>query len=182
MFCGACGKQLPDASEFCSACGASQTGGGGGKAAVSAAGAMIAKAAKAEFAGFRPAEKLIVVGAAVAFISFFLPWASVMGQKVNGLGMMKVWGGVVLLLLIPIVSVFLLYRAKKSAVRQRIVLAGVQVLLGALVGPQLVFTMLLVPLANNVLAAGAWGLGLGFLGILAGALMMLADLGQRVTA
>ena len=180
MFCGSCGKEIPDGSEYCSHCGLSQTE--GAKPAVSPTAGLIAKAARAEFAGFQLGERFILIGAAAAAIGFFLPWAEMMGQKVNGLGMVKVWGGVLLLLLLPIASVLLLYRGKAAPTSQRMVLAGVQILIGAMFGPQLVVAMLLVPMANSLLASGAWLLGFGYLAVLIGGFLVLQGLGKTLKA
>jgi hypothetical protein len=155
---------------------------------------LIAKAARAEFAGFRLGERFILIGAAVAVVAFFLPWAkmpeeagqvmSMFGQSgpktgVSGFGMLKVWGGFILLLVLPILSLVLLYLSKQAPLKKKIVLASFQLWIGSVAGPQLLLTMLLVPLATNVLAAGSWGIGLGYSAILTGALILLSDLGQQ---
>lgn len=180
MFCGSCGKEITDGSEFCSHCGVGQ--GEGAPIPASATAGMIARAASAEFKGFHIGERFILIGAAVATIGFFLPWADVVGQKVNGLGMVKLWGGVLLLLALPLASILLLYRGKAANIGQKMVLAGVQILIGAMFGPQLVVAMLLVPMANSALASGAWGIGLGYLAILVGGFLVLQDLAKVANA
>lgn len=192
MFCVSCGKQLDDQSEFCRYCGASQTD--DTKAVVAAAGAQIAKAARAEFKGLRVGERVIAVGAVVAALSFFLPWAKMPEQagsllslfgggqattSVSGVGLMKLFGGVVFLLVLPVLSLFLLYSSRSANPGRKLLLAGFQVWIGAQVGPQAIISILFVPLATNVLAAGAWGIGLGYSAILAGALILLGDLGRQ---
>jgi len=132
-----------------------------------------------------------LIGAALAAVSFFLPWVSVPGgaepwllaaigsSSIDGPGVMKIWGGVVVLLLLPVLSLVLLFMAKSASLERKILLAGVQVWIGTVFGPQILISMLLVPMAMRVLALGAWGLGMGYSCILAGGLVALADLGHQ---
>jgi hypothetical protein len=188
MFCVSCGKQVEEGSEFCRHCGANQAG--DSRAVVATAGAQIAKVARAEFLGLRLGERVMAIGAVVATVSFFLPWAKEIsmfgggqgGPGVNGPGLMKVWGAIVFLLLLPLLSLFLLYLSKSAPPGRKMFLAGFQIWIGGTVGPQVVIGLLFVPLATNLLAGGAWGIGLGYSAVLVGALMLLGDLGRQMSA
>lgn len=177
MFCNACGKELDEGSAFCRHCGANQVHpSAGASPPVVAAGAQLAEAAKAQFLGWAIGDRVTFVGALVAAISFFLPWAGVMGEQVGGLGLVKVWGGVLLILAFAVASVVLVSRTGGLPASRRFVITGVQIAIGALFGPQLLISLLLIPMAQQVLAAGAWGLALGFTAVLVGGFMSLAEL------
>ena len=192
MFCITCGKQLDEGSAFCRHCGTNQAA--DSKAVVATATSQLAKVAKSEFMGLRAGERVMGLGALLAAISFFLPWAKTPEQagflfggergsnSIGGPGLMKLWGGVVFVLVLPLVSLFLLYLSKSATPGRKVFLAGFQSWIGGSVGPQLIMAMLFVPLASNVLSTGAWGLGLGYSAILVGALMLLGDLGRQTTA
>lgn len=183
MFCQACGKEIEAGTKFCKHCGAGQPAGGAPAAAVVAAGSQLVEAARGEFLRLRISERVILIGAVVAAMSWFLPLVQVGGfARLGGIQLMKVWGGVVLIVLLALFSLAVLYWSLRATPAQRILAAGLQVTTGALLGPQIIVTALLVPMGGELLGPGAWGVGLGFCAILAGGLMLLADLSRTPEA
>ncbi len=77
-------------------------------------------------------EKIMVVGAFVAFIAFFLPWISVSGKYVNGPKIGSETWYVYLLPLSMLVSVALIYFTQGATTNCKVLIASWQIVIGAL--------------------------------------------------
>jgi hypothetical protein len=141
-------------------------------------------------------EKFIGAGTIAAVLGFFLPWVSspdlgalsgLLGQmgaselthvSLSGFDVAKFVGAVYLILLAGIAAGILFYFSRKAATPQKLLMSGFLVMIGSLLGPGLIVTLLIVPMIQSVAGAGFWLLGLGFSSIAAGGLISIATLGK----
>ncbi len=190
MYCQSCGQEMKPGVVSCSSCGAKQEGGsvsGGAIFLRHAAATVWASLCKLELG-----EQIVVGGAGVAALSFFLPWLSIdvnVGElakllsgtgysgsgsfSLSGFGLLKYWGAVVILLLLPLTSGFLVFWARSRGARSKITLGSVHVAIGSLMGPYLLADLLLLPMAGKIVGVGLLGLALGYCGVLAGGVILI---------
>lgn len=170
-FCTKCGARN-EGNAFCSSCGE--------RLVVEGGSAVGARTGSSGAVGLSPGEIIMLIGAGVAVLSFFLPWASVgfFGQtsSITDIGAAKQLSGMVALEPILAVGVIgLLFLNRQGAGPSKIMTAGWQILLGstfALFG----ITGLFVPVMSGALDVGWWGFTLGYTGIIIGAFVMLRRL------
>ena len=143
-------------------------------------------------------EKFTAFGALGAMIGFFLPWGSIpesgnflsllggtdflgRGQipAVSGFDMAKGWGGFYLVFLGALAAGILFLAAGKAPMRRKFTISSFQVLIGSLVGPQILFTILFTPLAQKVADFGLWITCLGYCAIAAGGIISAGELSRR---
>jgi hypothetical protein len=143
-------------------------------------------------------EKLAALGSLAAVLGFFLPWASgpnlgslgnlstLVGQTgvatttYSGFDAAKIWGGIYLILAAAVTSGVLFFAAGKGVFSKKLMVSGFQVMIGSLVGPAIVFTLLFIPFIQSVAGLGLWLTGLGFCSIAAGGLVTIGQLGRMV--
>lgn len=143
-------------------------------------------------------EKFAGAGALAATLGFFLPWIS--GPDLRSLGNLsalasgagmgttsysgfdvtKIWGGVYLILAAAITSGVLFFISSKAAFSRKLRISGFQVMIGSLIGPAIIVTLLFIPFMQSVAGLGLWLLGLGFCSITAGGLVTISQLGKMV--
>ena len=209
MNCSACGNALSDGSLFCEFCGAQLRSSVSTAApavvgtAVSPPSSQASAAAIAELSGMlikslSLGEKLAALGSLAAVLGFFLPWASgpnlgslgnlstLVGQTgvatttYSGFDAAKIWGGIYLILAAAVTSGVLFFAAGKGVFSKKLMVSGFQVMIGSLVGPAIVFTLLFIPFIQSVAGLGLWLTGLGFCSIAAGGLVTIGQLGRMV--
>jgi hypothetical protein len=142
------------------------------------------------------AERLILAGAAIAVLCFFLPWAAVPSDVALSAGMsgaraeilQSSFSGARLFqflgawfLLFPAAAVaaaVLAFSFRKAAYATRCVAAGWQIFLAA---PAVISTLAVffVPMVPSILQFGYYGFSLGFLGILIGSFWMLSQIAHE---
>lgn len=143
-------------------------------------------------------EKLAGGGAIAAALGFFLPWASgpdlrslgnlsaamlmrgIGTTTFSGLDAAKLWGAVYFILAAAIASGILSYTSRKALFSRKLTISGFQVMIGSLLGPAVLFTLLFVPFMQSVAGFGLWLMGLGFCSIAAGGLVTISQLGGMV--
>jgi len=151
-------------------------------------------------------EKFTALGALGGILGFFLPWGTIpnLGDlqgllsgmvtptgfgrgtpsigttSVSGFDMASTWGGVYFVLLGAIAAGILFFVAGKAPLRRKLTISSFQVLIGSLVGPQVLFGILFTPMAQKVAGAGLWITCLGYCAIAAGGIISVVELGKRL--
>jgi len=151
-------------------------------------------------------EKFTAVGALGGILGFFLPWGtipnfgdlqgllsgmvtptgfargtpSISTTSVSGFDMASTWGGVYFVLLGALAAGILFFVAGKAPLHRRLTISSFQVLIGSLVGPQILFGILFTPMAQKVAGAGLWITCLGYCAVAAGGIISVVELGKRL--
>ena len=199
MFCPKCGKENPEDSTFCESCGARMTtapvrrGANPPVPQVSREqlGAMLLKS-------MTLGEKFTAVGSLAGILGFFLPWGSLPNfgsfdptsllggartlstSAVSGLDMARMWGGFYLLLVGPVIAGVLFFLAGKASTEKKLTTGAFQILIGSLVGPQMLSAILFMPMGQQVAGLGLWLSALGYSAIAAGGIISIAQLARKV--
>jgi len=202
MTCSACGKENVPAVAFCTFCGASMSSASVAASAVPVRASGSADAGKAALtfvSSLSLTEKIAGVGAILALIGFFLPFIAIPGlgelaamaipdptggtptipsSSLSLLGLAKFAGAVYFILLGALASAGLLYLARGAAYARKMLLNGVQVMIGSMVGPGALLALLFASSVRSVAGAGFWIVGLGYCCIAFGGLMTIAQLAK----
>ncbi|MGA8110148.1 MAG: hypothetical protein WB974_11975, partial [Acidobacteriaceae bacterium] len=138
-------------------------------------------------------------GAILALIGFFLPFIAIPGlgdlaamaipdptggtptipsSSLSLLGLAKFAGAVYFILLGALASGALLYFARRAAYARKMLLNGIQVMIGSMVGPGAILALLFASSVRSVAGAGFWIVGLGYCCIAFGGLMTIAQLAK----
>lgn len=158
MFCPKCGKEIPDGSVFCPACGHRLIEPKGSeRAKITPEPAKPAPAKAGESEALRRAKEILVliknyilslplgekvIGAAaiVGFVSFFLPWmrATTVGlrgatltKSISGLDIDDLTGWIWLEPIMMLISLGLVYLAQRVGAVRKIKLSSVQIIIGS---------------------------------------------------
>jgi len=206
MFCPACGKENTATVAFCTYCGvplqqvaAAPTAPiqASGPTAPSAA-ANAQKMATSFLAALTLPEKIIGAGAVVALIGFFLPFIAIPGlgdlaamampdptggsgipsSSLSLLGLTKFAGAVYFILLGALASAALVYLARAANYARKMLLSGIQVMLGSMVGPGTLLALVFASSVRSVASIGFWVVSLGYCAIVAGGLMTIVQLSK----
>lgn len=209
MFCPSCGKQIPDDSTFCEFCGTRRDSLQAVPAAVpmQAPSGAIPQQLDREQLGkilwksMTLGEKFIALGAAAGILGFFLPWGSIPNvanlnlpqilnggspfnpgeaNRVYGFDIARMWGGFYLVLFGAVAAAILFYVAGKSPNRKKLTINAFQVLIGSLAGPQMLFLVLLTPMAQEGAGLGWWLTCFGYCAIAAGGIISISHLGKQL--
>lgn len=126
-------------------------------------------------------EKISGAGAIAALISFFLPWisAAMLGTSSSGLDLAKTDGATYFIPLLAIAAAALCYLSSKGAPAKKLMFAGYLVLIGALCGPAILLSLVLVSQLQSVAGFGLWLLALGYTAIAAGGLYTIQGFSKR---
>jgi hypothetical protein len=137
--------------------------------------------ASALIASMSMGEKISGAGAVAAVVSFFLPWISsaALGTSSSGLDLSKTDGSAYLIPLLAIGAAALCYLSSKAPASRKLLLAGYLVLIGALCGPAILLSLILVSQLQSVAGFGLWLLALGYTAIAAGGLMTIREFSKR---
>jgi len=142
--CANCGTVNTEVARFCDKCGrslqASSLGSSTEKTPASQAAAAIEKTklraeelkkqTKHIWSGLTLNEKIIAIGALVAFIAFFLPWGSSAGQHLSGTKVGSLSWVVYLAPLSMLVSLVLLYFTQGASGTRKALMARWQIIIG----------------------------------------------------
>jgi zinc-ribbon domain len=162
------------------------------------AAANASKMATSFLASLPLAEKIIGAGAVVALIGFFLPFVAIPGlgdlaamtmpdptggsgipsSSLSLLGLTKFAGAVYFILLGALASAGLLYLSRTAAYARKMLLSGIQVMIGSMVGPGTLLALLFASTVRSVAGIGFWIVSLGYCCIVAGGLMTIAQLSK----
>lgn len=170
-YCTQCGAEN-DGGVFCTSCGERLS------AATATAIATTPGKVTEFLRALGPGDKAIVGGAALAVLSFFLPWVSVsfLGQRqtMTGIGALQFTGTVLLEPLVAAVSIAVAFLTRGSSSATKVRAAGWQILLGATFAlPGVGALIVPIPFLAGSLSVGWWALTLGYLAIVVGAMMTL---------
>jgi hypothetical protein len=145
------------------------------------------------------AEKIAGAGAVIALIGFFLPFIAIPGlgdlaamaipdptggtptipsSSLSLLGLAKFAGAVYFILLGALASAGLLYLARGAAYARKMLLSGIQVMIGSMVGPGTLLALLFASTVRSVAGAGFWIVSFGYCCIVAGGLMTINQLAK----
>ncbi len=156
--------------------------------------------------GMTLGEKFTALGALGGILGFFLPWGTVpnlgdiqgllsgmvtptgFGRRapsisttsVSGFEMASTWGGVYFVLLGALAAGILFFLAGKASLHRKLTISSFQILIGSLVGPQILFTILFTPMAQKVAGTGLWMTCLGYCAIATGGIISVVELGKRL--
>lgn len=206
MFCTACGKENAATVSFCTFCGAPLHATAPAGPAVAApaissgpsAAANAGKMATSFLAALSLPEKIIGAGAVVALIGFFLPFIAIPGlgelaamsmpdptgagqipsSSLSLLGLTKFAGAVYFILLGALASAGLVYLARTAGYARKMLLSGIQVMIGSMIGPGTLLALLFASTVRSVAGVGFWIVSLGYCCIVAGGLMTIAQLSK----
>lgn len=199
MICPACGKANIDASAFCEQCGtrlqaqpAINPGtatpgpaptapfGFPGPPAVAPPGASSGQVG-AVIANMSLGEKIAGAGAVAAAVGFFLPWITVAGAQASysGFDLAKSSTATYLILLNVIAAGVLCYLSSQAAPGKKLLYAGYLVFMGAICGPSIVLSLLLVSQLSSIAGFGLWLVGLGYFAIAEGGLIIIRNFSKR---
>lgn len=199
MICPACGKTNIDASAFCEQCGTrlqAQPATGPGTAApippptppppfpaspVPPPTGVSSGQVGALIANMSLGEKIAGGGAVAAAIGFFLPWITVAGAQAsyNGFDLAKSSTATYLILLNVIAAGVLCYLSSQAAPGKKLLYAGYLVFMGAICGPLIVLSLLLVSQLSSIAGFGLWLVGLGYFAIAEGGLLIIRNFSKR---
>ncbi|MGB7136532.1 MAG: hypothetical protein WBD46_14670 [Acidobacteriaceae bacterium] len=196
MLCASCGKENAAAVAFCTFCGTQMAG---PAKPSSGAASDAGKAALSFVSSLSLTEKIAGAGAILALIGFFLPFIAIPGlgdlaamaipdptggtptipsSSLSLLGLAKFAGAVYFILLGALASGALLYFARSAAYARKMLLNGIQVMIGSMVGPGAILALLFASSVRSVAGAGFWIVGLGYCCIAFGGLMTIAQLAK----
>ncbi|HEX4309458.1 MAG TPA: zinc ribbon domain-containing protein [Acidobacteriaceae bacterium] len=162
------------------------------------AAANAGKMATSFLASLSLAEKIIGGGAVIAVIGFFLPFIAIPGlgdlaamaipdptggnpmpsSSLSLLGLTKFAGAVYFILLGALASAGLLYLSRTAAYARKMLLSGIQVMIGSMVGPGTLLALLFASSVRSVAGVGFWVVSLGYCCIVAGGMMTIAQLSK----
>jgi hypothetical protein len=145
------------------------------------------------------AEKIAGAGAVVALIGFFLPFIAIPGlgelaamsipdptggsgipsSSLSLLGLTRFAGAVYFILLGALASAAIIYLARNAAYARKMLLNGIQVMIGSMVGPGTLLALLFASTVRSVAGVGFWVVGLGYCCIVAGGLMTISQLAKE---
>jgi hypothetical protein len=143
-------------------------------------------------------EKIIGAGAVVALIGFFLPFIAIPGlgdlaamampdptggsgipsSSLSLLGLTKFAGAVYFILLGALASAALVYLARAANYARKMLLSGIQVMIGSMVGPGTLLALVFASSVRSVASIGFWVVSLGYCAIVAGGLMTIVQLSK----
>jgi hypothetical protein len=197
-FCMSCGTQLAAPT------GAMATATGPAVTASPAAAPSASANAGAMAVSFLSAlslpEKIAGAGALVAIIGFFLPFiaipglgdlaalamqqdptsaASIPSSSLSLLGLGKFAGAVYFILIGALASAGVLWLARNAPYPRRMLLNGVQIMIGSMIGPGALLALLFASTVRSVAGVGFWVVGLGYSAIAVGGLMTIAQLSKE---
>jgi hypothetical protein len=144
-------------------------------------------------------EKFTAGGSLAAIVGFFLPWGSVpdlrgfdprgifnVGGPISastmnpsGFDIARLWGGFYLVLLGAVTAGVLFFIVGKSRDSKKLTISAFQILIGSLVGPQMLFAVVFTPMAQQVAGFGLWLTGLGYSAIAAGGIISVVQIARR---
>jgi hypothetical protein len=204
MYCPSCGKQIPDDSLFCEFCGARGAAVQAAMPVTQAAPIGVPAALNREqlaatlLKSMTLGEKFVAFGALAGILGFFLPWGSIpnlagldlqnliangpgrlVTNSVSGFDMARMWGGVYFVLLGALGAGALFLVGGKAPLPRKRSINAFQILIGALVGPQFLFTILFVPMGQQVAGIGLWLTCLGYCAIAAGGIVSTFHLSNQ---
>ena len=101
--------------------------------------------------------------------------------SISGFTLAKIWGAFYLHPTLAVIAVGLLYWAvsRSHSYARELQASAWHVLIGTLAGPQLLFTILFIPVAQKFVGLGLWLTALGFCGLAAGGLLNIVFLSQQ---
>jgi hypothetical protein len=203
MTCPACGKENAPGTAFCTFCGVSMSNAAPAAApAVPAARPVQTSAAAAGqnamsfLSALSLPEKIAGAGAVVALIGFFLPFIAIPGlgdlaamsmpdptggmpsSSLSLMGLTKFAGAVYFILLGALASAAIVYLARNAAYARKMLLSGIQVMIGSMVGPGTLLALVFASTVRSVAGVGFWVVSLGYCCIVAGGLMTIAQLAK----
>jgi len=194
-FCASCGASLQSVSAIAVPASAVPATPPAAQAAMANAGKM----ASSFVASLSTAEKIIGAGAVVALIGFFLPFIAIPGlgelaamtipdptggspqipsSSLSLLGLSKFAGAVWFILLAALASAGLLWLGRSAAHSRKLLLSGIQIMIGSMIGPGTLLALLFASTVRSVAGFGFWIVSLGFCAIVAGGLMTIAQLSK----
>jgi hypothetical protein len=205
MFCPACGKENTATVAFCTYCGVPLQQAAASAAPIQAsastgpsAAANAQKMATSFLAALTLPEKIIGAGAVVAIIGFFLPFIAIPGlgdlaamampdptggsgipsSSLSLMGLGKFAGAVYFILLGALASAGLVYLARAANYARKMLLNGIQVMIGSMVGPGTLLALIFASSVRSVASIGFWVVSLGYCAIVAGGLMTIVQLSK----
>lgn len=203
MTCPSCGRDNAAAVSFCTFCGSALPATAAAPIQTSlppahSAAANAGKMATSFLASLTLTEKIVGAGALIAIIGFFLPFIAIPGfgdiaamampdptgapdmpsSSLSLLGLTKFAGAVYFILLGALVSAGLLYLARSAGYSRKMLLSGIQVMIGSMVGPGTLLALLFASTVRSVASAGFWIVSLGYCSIVAGGLMTIVQLSK----
>jgi zinc-ribbon domain len=205
MFCPACGKDNVATVAFCTSCGTSLSPAAAPSAVPvhaaptgPSAAANAGKMATSFLAALTLPEKIIGAGAVVALIGFFLPFIAIPGlgdlaamampdptggsgipsSSLSLMGLGKFAGAVYFVLLGALASAALVYLGRAANYARKMLLSGIQVMIGSMIGPATLLALLFASTVRSVAGVGFWIVSLGYCAIVAGGLMTIVQLSK----
>jgi hypothetical protein len=169
----------------------------------SAAASEASKKALSFLSSLSLAEKFAVAGPVIAIIGFFLPFVTLPDFALGGLspadiaaaaegqaspdlhapsvslfGLARYSGAVYFILLGALASAALFYLARSAAYARKMVLNGVQIMIGSMVGPGTILALVFASIVRSIAGIGFWIVGIGFCCIVVGGLLTTAQLAK----
>lgn len=196
MTCPACGKENPSGTAFCTFCGVPMSNAVPAAAPVKASAAAAGQNAMSFLSALSLPEKIAGAGAVIALIGFFLPFIAIPGlgdlaamsmpdptggmpsSSLSLMGLTKFAGAVYFILLGALASAAIVYLARNAAYARKMLLSGIQVMIGSMVGPGTLLALLFASTVRSVAGVGFWVVSLGYCCIVAGGLMTIAQLAK----
>lgn len=126
-------------------------------------------------------EKISGGGAVAAAIGFFMPWISVAATKtsLNGMDLAKSSSATYLILINVIAAGVVCYLSSQALPAKKLLYAGYLVFMGAICGPSIVLSLLLVSQLSSMSGIGLWLVGIGYCAIAEGGLMTIRNFSKR---
>jgi hypothetical protein len=94
------------------------------------------------------------------------------------LGLTKFAGAVYFILLGALASAALVYLARAANYARKMLLSGIQVMIGSMVGPGTLLALVFASSVRSVASIGFWVVSLGYCAIVAGGLMTIVQLSK----
>ncbi len=195
MFCSACGKNIPEDSLFCEFCGAQRASPSADPTTALSRKELSGMLLKSLSLG----EKFMALGSLAGIVGFFLPWGSIpnlstmdfgnllrgtslptpTSSTVWGFEIARMWGGFYFVLLGAVAAGILFLVSGKSPAPKKLTISAFQVLIGSLIGPQMLLVVLFTPMAQQVAGFGWWVTCLGYCAVAAGGIISVAQIGRQ---
>lgn len=148
-------------------------------------------------------DKFVALGSVAGILGFFLPWGTMPNldigsilqrgfppsistfpttttNRIYGFDIARMWGGFYFVLLGAVAAAILFFASGKASLSRKLTINAFQVLIGSLAGPQMLFAILLLPMAQEAAGFGWWMTCLGYCAIATGGIINIAHLGKQI--